>query len=90
MLAPLSACTDLFTGNAGVRSQYPALRCSVFPGAESGMPAGLRAAGRQGAAEDPTGGDRDRGGAEEEADHHRGEGDHQDRAGAGRHGDEAG
>lgn len=37
---------------------------------ESRGSAGLRAAGGQGAAEDPNGGDRNRGGAEEEADLH--------------------
>lgn len=49
---------------------------------ESSGPAGVRAAGGQGAAEDPSGGDRDPGGAEEEGDHHRGEGDRPDRQGA--------
>lgn len=56
---------------------------------ESRGPAGVRAAGSQGAAKDPPGGDRDPSGAEEERDHYRGEGDRPDRQGAHCHREEA-
>lgn len=61
----------------------------ALPFPESGGPAGVRAAGGQGAAEDPLGGDRDPSGAEEEGDHHRGERDRSDGEGAHCHDKEA-